>query len=76
MYWISGSGSGWPAIFSNPVRISQKNTSNALVTLVASFQEPFKTIETVRISKFIRQHRARIDISCMTCNAQNADFVV
>jgi len=36
-----------------------KITSNALNTLVAAkencFHEPFKTIKTVRISKFIRQ---------------------
>jgi len=36
-----------------------KITSNALVTLVAAkencFHEPFKTIKTVRISKFIWQ---------------------
>ena len=36
-----------------------KITSNALDTLVAAkencFHEPFKTIKTVRISKFIRQ---------------------
>jgi len=41
-------------------------TSNALVTLVAAkedcFQKPFKTIEAVRISKFIWQR----DIC--TCN--------
>jgi len=46
---------------SEPVayRLVKKTTSNAQVTVVAAkencFHEPFKTIKTVRISKFIRQ---------------------
>jgi len=59
-----------------------KITSNALVTLVVAkencFHEPFKTIKTVRICKFVRQRvpdcRAGI-VECAESTARHSETV-